>query len=167
MTLSRQEILDYAGRYVTPDAVTEFPFNGDLFCLLGRELPEGKVLTDEEGWVFQGYGICSGYVIDDEAKPLGKWVWMHFVSLATFPPAPQVLKLQPPHIVKGRFQDAGRTREFRILKVGIDGGSGKQESGPAEQRQAAPKRRTKAQKDDAAGKIVKFRKKPTVQPAGA
>ena len=36
-----------------------------------RELPEGKVLAEEE-WVFQGYGICSGYLLDDEAKPPGR-----------------------------------------------------------------------------------------------
>ncbi len=123
MTLTRQDILNYAARYVTPGAVAEFPFNGDFFCLLGRELPKGKILTEEEGWTFQGYGICSGYLLDDEAKPSGKWLWMHFVSLAVFPPSPQVLKLQPPHVVKGRFQNQDRTKEFRILKVQLDIGA--------------------------------------------
>ena len=117
MALSRQEIIDYASRYVEPGAITDFPHDGDLFCLLGRELTEGKPLAEEEGWVFQGYGVCSGYLPDEEAKPAGKWLWMHFLSLGSFPPSPQVLKLQPPHVVKGRFHDPTRTKEFRILKV--------------------------------------------------
>jgi hypothetical protein len=42
---------------------------------------------------------------------------MHFASLSAFPPTAQVLKLQPPHVVKGRFSDADRTHEIRIIKV--------------------------------------------------
>jgi hypothetical protein len=115
--LSRQEIIDYASRYVVPEQIGDFPFDGDIFCLLDRKLIEGKALKEEEGWQFKGYGICSGYSLDSEAMPAGKWLWMHFVSLTTFPPSPQTIKLQPPHVVKGRFHDPDRTREFRIIKV--------------------------------------------------
>lgn len=115
--LTRQEIIGYASRYVTPDEGTDFPFEGDLFCLLGRTLGGNRILKEEEGWRFQGYGRCSGYTLDGEAKPIGKWVWMHFVSLAEFPPTQQTIRLQPPHVVRGRFQDPSRTREFRIIKI--------------------------------------------------
>ena len=165
MSLTRQEILDYAARYLTPGAVAEFPFNGDLFCLLGRELPEGKILAEDEGWLFQGYGVCAGYLLDEEAKPPGKWLWMHFVSLSTFPPAAQVLKLQPPHIVKGRFQNPDRTKEFRILNVRLDidtdggGGISIQSPGPSPAPCAAPL------SGSAEKKIVQFRRKNSRKPS--
>jgi hypothetical protein len=146
MSLTRQEIIDYASRYMAPDAGVDFPFDGDLFCLFGRELIEGKELKEEEGWGFQGYGICSGYTVDTAAKPAGKWLWMHFLSLTIFPPSPQVFKLQPPHVVKGRFQDPSHTREFRIIKVGM-----KKSGHAAEKDIPAP--------DPVKGKIVPFRKK--------
>lgn len=119
MLLTRQEIIEYASRYVTPEETTDFPIEGDLFCLLGRDLPEGKVLAEEEGWQFQGYGICLGYTLDQDCKPEGKWLWMHFASLATFPPGAQVFKLQPPHVIRGRFQNPTRKSEFRIIKVNL------------------------------------------------
>jgi hypothetical protein len=163
MTLSRQDILDYASRYVTPDAITEFPFDGDLFCLLGRELPEGKILADEEGWMFQGYGVCSGYMPDDETAASGKWLWMHFVSLVTFPPSQQVLKLQPPHVVRGRFQNPERTKEFRILKVQLAAGGEAvrkplAEPGP-ENPAKEPRAGTKPARAAPQKNIVRFRKK--------
>lgn len=151
MTLSKQEIIDFASRYITPDAVTDFPFNDDLFCLLGRKLTEGRKLKEEEGWGFQGYGICSGYTLDGGTKPVGKWLWMHFVSLMTFPPSPQTIKLQPPHVVKGRFHDPSRTREFRIIKVDLKKERPVQESGPSQIEVL--------QKVPVEGKIVPFRKK--------
>jgi hypothetical protein len=151
MALTRQEIIEYASRYVAPEQVGDFPFEGDLFCLLDRKLIEGKELKDEEGWRFQGYGICSGYAIDGAAKPAGKWLWMHFVSLTAFPPSPQTIKLQPPHVVRGRFHDPSRTREFRILKVDLKKGSTISEKGIHQE--AVPR------KDPVKGKIVPFRRK--------
>jgi hypothetical protein len=163
MFLSQQEIIDYASRYVASDEMGDFPGEGDLFCLIGRDLPEGKILAEEEGWAFQGYGICLGYTLDQEAKPVGKWLWMHFASLTVFPPAEQVFKLQPPHVVKGRFQNPGRTKEFRIIKVKLN-----QSSAQAEGRSG---------KDvaldhefsvplDTKGKIVKFRRRKTPDSGG-
>jgi hypothetical protein len=146
MYLTRQEIIDLASRYMLPNDIADFPFDGDLFCLLGRELPQDKVLADEEGWTFQGYGLCSGYTIDDESKPAGKWLWMHFASLLTFPPSAQTIKLQPPHVAKGRFQDPGRSREFRIVKVVVKTGL------PSEKKDASPA-------ESVQDKIVPFRRK--------
>lgn len=119
MGIPRDEIIDLASRYVSSQEITDFPFENDLFCLLIRAIPEDKVLTEEEGWGFRGYGVCIGYTYDDEAKPKGKWLLMHFASLDSFPPVAQILKLQPPHVVKGRFQNPERTHEIRILKVDL------------------------------------------------
>lgn len=117
MGLLKEEILAYAARYISEDEHTDFPMDGDLFCLMSRALPSDRVLAAEEGWLFNGYGICGGYALDEDSKPAGKWLWLHFVSLATFPPAAQVLKLQPPHVVKGLFQSGDRSQEIRIIKV--------------------------------------------------
>lgn len=119
MGISKDEIIDLASRYISSEEITDFPFESDLFCILARELPKDKILTDEEGWAFRGYGICIGYTIEEGAKPRGKWLWMHFASLDTFPPVAQVFKLQPPHVVKGRFQNPERNHEIRILKVNL------------------------------------------------
>lgn len=156
MPLTRQEIIDYASRYSAPDEHSDFPFDSDLFCLLGREIPANRALAEEEGWRFQGYGICLGYALDEEAKPAGKWLWMHFASLSAFPPTAQVFKLQPPHVVKGRFFDPTRANEFRIVKVKLGktgGGAGPETRGNGSPDKGAPG-------DDAMnGKIVKFRRK--------
>lgn len=121
MDLSRPEIIDLAHRYVPAEELSDFPYNGDLFCLLVRPVPADRVLPEEEGWLFNGYGICLNYTYDEEAKPRGKWLWMHFASLSSFPPVAQVLRLQPPHIVKGRFQSIDRSHEIRMLKVAVVG----------------------------------------------
>ncbi|MBN1130963.1 MAG: hypothetical protein JXA71_18380 [Chitinispirillaceae bacterium] len=162
MTLSQQEIIDYASRYVNSNEVIDFPCNGDLFCLIGRDLPMNRVLTEEEGWNFQGYGICLGYTLDEEAKPPGKWLWMHFASLATFPPAEQVFKLQPPHVVRGRFQNPGRTGEYRIIKVNLNQPSRSDAASAASGKD--PVVDAKRQPEPSviprpSGKIVKFRRK--------
>ena len=72
MGLSREEIVDLASRYTTLDKAVDFPYDGDVFCILVRTVPENEIISEEEGWGFRGYGICIGYVIDDEAKPRGK-----------------------------------------------------------------------------------------------
>ncbi|MCK7516155.1 MAG: hypothetical protein MZV70_77380 [Desulfobacterales bacterium] len=124
----------YASRYVSPEEIVDFAHDNELFCILGRELPEGKMIADQEEWAFEEYGICLGYLLDDESKPAGKWLWMHFASLASFPPVRKVFKLQPPHVLKGQFQDPGRVREFRIVKVTVrqtgDSGAGKNVTPP-------------------------------------
>ncbi len=149
MGLTKQEIVDWAARYVQDDEITDFAYEGDLFCMLIRDIPENKVLCEEEGWQFSGYGLCTGYTLDEDSKPLGKWLWMHFASLVTFPPSEQVIKLQPPHAVKGRFFSPQRDREIRILKVNtLEPHKGGEE-----------KSRTVKESPKASGdKIVEFRK---------
>jgi hypothetical protein len=157
--LSREEITDLALRYISREEISDFPFNGDLFCLLIRQLPADRVLPESEGWAFNGYGICTGYTHDEDAKPPGKWLWMHFASLASFPPVAQVLKLQPPHVVKGRFNSADRSHEIRVVKVAFNNnGTAVPEKEPAPQPERPPRKR----KSSAAGKtdnIVAFRTK--------
>jgi hypothetical protein len=159
MALSQQEIIDYASRYVGADEMVDFAYEGDLFCLISRDLPRDRVPAEEEGWTFQGYGVCLGYTLDQEARPAGKWLWMHFASLTVFPPVQQVFKLQPPHVVKGRFQNPDRSNEFRVIKLDMKrplsvegGGSGQAESA------AATSGEPRQQKVDI-DKIVPFRKK--------
>lgn len=159
MGLSRDEILDLASRYISADEATDFPFEGDVFCLLSRQLTQDKPQADEDGWAFSGYGICIGYTMDEEAKPRGKWLWMHFVSLAAFPPVNQVLKLQPPHVVKGGFQSADRSHEIRIIKISTNN-----VLNALEQKMEEPKKESIAQdKTDTDKKIVQFRRKNTVK----
>lgn len=154
MGISRDEIIDLASRYTSVEEITDFTFEGDVFSLLIREVPQNKVLSDEEGWSFSGYGICFGYTVDQDAKPAGKWLWMHFASLQDFPPATQVIRLQPPHVVKGRFQNPERTHEIRILKVNFSNALS-QTGTSQENEENAPEQ---LQEQDS-GKIVQFRKK--------
>jgi hypothetical protein len=161
MGISRDEILDLASRYISPDELSEFPFDGDLFCLLIRATPVNEVLSDEEGWTFRGYGICVGYTIDEEAKPRGKWLWMHFASLDAFPPVTQVLKLQPPHVVKGRFQNPERSHEIRIVKVDLS--SINTILKPKDLNTPEPvKKKVPVQDENQDKKIVQFRRKSKV-----
>ncbi|MFP4013273.1 MAG: hypothetical protein ACLFVQ_04245 [Chitinispirillaceae bacterium] len=153
MGISRDEIIDLASRYTPGEEITDFTFEGDVFSLLIREVPQDKVLSEEEGWSFSGYGICFGYSIDQEAKPAGKWLWMHFASLQDFPPVSQVIRLQPPHVVKGRFQNPERTHEIRILKVNFSNALSQAET--PENKKEAPEQVQKQER----GKIVQFRKK--------
>ena len=117
MTLTNKEIINLALRYIPEEEITDFPGEGDLFCFLERNLPKKKVLKDNEGWTFAGYGICKGYDYDYESKPKGKWLWFFFISLNTFPPTQQTFKLQPPHIAKGIFQNSQRSGEIKIIKI--------------------------------------------------
>ena len=160
MSLSREEIVDLAGRYVPEGEVSDFPYNGDLFCLLVRSLPADRVPEEEEGWAFNGYGVCLNYTYDEKAKPRGKWLWMHFASLTSFPPASQVLKLQPPHVVKGRFQSVDRNHEIRILKVALVGD--RTTTGIAEGSKSLPgerKRKGTKRTSKPVDNIVAFRKR--------
>ncbi len=117
MGMSREDIIQYARRYVTENLESDFPGEGDLFCFLHRKLDQAALPEAEAEWSFGGYGVCMEYVLDKEAKPAGKWVWMSYASLDSFPPQRRDIKLQPPHIVKGRFQSPDRTTEIRIMRI--------------------------------------------------
>jgi len=154
MGLSREEILDLASRYISSNEVIDFPFEGDLFCLLSRSISQSQPASEEDDWSFNGYGICIGYTIDEEAKPRGKWLWMHFASLVTFPPVTQVLKLQPPHVVKGCFQNVDRSHEIRIIKINTGN-----VQDVLEKKLEHPKEEMVSQEVADNKKIVKFRRK--------
>ncbi len=115
--MNKEEVAEYASRYIDEDDMVDFPEEGDLFCFLHREMPDNKILDDEEGWQFGGYGKLNHYELDMSAKPVGKWIIMHYTSLAMFPPQESELKLQPPHIVLGKFATPQRTHETRILRI--------------------------------------------------
>jgi hypothetical protein len=121
MSLTREQILEYAHRYTPETAGNDFPYNGDLFCFFERtigEIPEKQ--NTQSRWKFGGYAVCLKYTLDEDSRPEGKWIWLHYIGLATFPPIRQVLKLQPPHAVLGEFQNADRTMEIRIVKMPIE-----------------------------------------------
>ena len=115
--MKKEEIIDLALRYIDEGDIVDFPDKDELFCFVSREIPEDRILEDDEAWAFSGYGLCSGYEKDYESKPAGKWIWFNYLSLNSFPPTPEVTKLQPPHIAKGSFTNPSRTTEIKILKM--------------------------------------------------
>jgi len=117
MGLTRDEIIQYATRYVAASDVGDFPMDGDLFCLFSRRTDSNGGPAREPQWQFEGYGICRGYRLDGGTKPAGKWVWFEYLSLATFPPHVTEIKLQPPHVVTGTFQTGDRGREMRVVRM--------------------------------------------------
>ncbi len=156
-SLSKQEIIDLASRYTTSEEVTDFQHDGELFCLLERKVPDGKVLSDDEGWTFGGYGMCLGYMIDESEMPAGKWLLMRFASLSAFPPVAQTLKLQPPHVVRGRFQSPDRSSEFRLIKIALNQPREIKETGASAG--SFTKRNPSRSGGEAGGKILAFRPK--------
>lgn len=112
-----EEILELAARYVEPEEVGNVPDEGDIFYFQHRELPDNKIPDEEEGWQFGGYAQLLTYENDLTAKPVGKWIYMRYLSLATFPPQEGEIKLQPPHIALGKFQSPDRTFETRIVTL--------------------------------------------------
>ena len=117
--MKKDEIAELALRYIEPSELADFPDEQDLFCTLARKTESEKILSDDEGWGFVSYGICTGYSMDLEAKPLGKWIWFNYISLSSFPPVAENIKLQPPLIAKGLYSSADRSVQFRIVKIGI------------------------------------------------
>lgn len=115
--MDKEEITDLALRYIEEDEIVDFPEKNDLFCFLNRLIPSDKVLKDDEGWRFGGYGLCTGYEKDYESKPAGKWIWFNYLSLTSFPPSPEITKLQPPHIAKGLFSTPDRSMQIKIVKM--------------------------------------------------
>jgi len=157
----KDEIIDLASRYLSKEEIVNFPFNGDLFAILIREIPQDRILEDNEGWTFGGYGQCLRYSIDEDAKPRGKWLWMHFVSLQGFPPAVEVIRLQPPHVAKGSFQTPDRTQEIRIIRIDVSNNSTLIYKGEnAEKHSPAPSSKPSL-KNDSDDNIIQFKKKKT------
>ena len=62
MHLARDEIVDYALRYVDKSEIADFAYDGDLFCFFERSTQAHADDKDGTSWKFAGYGICIGYV---------------------------------------------------------------------------------------------------------
>lgn len=95
-----------------PSKFIDFPSKEEVFVLLST--PIG---VKDSPIVFNGYYRCDGYEIDYDYKPAGKWITMYQTNLSIYPPVKNHLRLQPHHIVLGRFQNQDRTVQFSILKI--------------------------------------------------
>ncbi len=115
--MTADDIIELASRYVEPDELSDIPEEGDTFYFLHREIPDDKFLKDDEGWQFGGYAILNSYKMDMDAKPVGKWIFINYTSLATFPPEVREVKLQPPHIALGKFSSPDRSFETRMVRL--------------------------------------------------
>ena len=153
MTLNRDDIIDLALQYISNDEVVTFPGNNELFAFFQRILPDNKILKDDEGWKFSGYGICTGYEYDLHSKPRGKWIWFSFLSLHTFPPHKQSIKLQPPHIACGMFQTPQRTSEIKILNLSVE------KENSYSQDEVEDRNRNEDREKDSKANILEFPKK--------
>ncbi len=154
--LTPTEIEDYARRYVDIPKERQFPLQGEVFARLIREKVPNKVLKEEENWAFAGYGLCLGYQLNEEAKPLGKSLWWRFIDLSDFPPKEITFKLQPPHVVLGLFTLEGGTHDMRVLPVtrNPDGMTQGKKSKKAPEHALM-------ESDPSSGKILQFRPKPS------
>jgi hypothetical protein len=152
MGYTRQQIVELALRYVDEKEITDFPLPGDLFCFFHHDIAKSADREKAERWKFGGYGICLAYEIERNSKPEGKWLWFIYADLTVFPPAKQSIQLQPPHIVKGFFQNADRTSEVRIVKIGFR--DGKIQS--TEMAGTKSKRRGKHKESSGHPKILRF-----------
>ncbi len=161
MSLSREQIIDYAKTYVQEDQIVDFPQPGELFALLTRDMTSEEPLREDEGWKFESYGICLDYTLDHESKPEGKWIWMNVAALQQFPPWPTAFRLQPPHIATGRFSSQDRTNEIRIVKMGDLSklSASKKEPDVATEEPVKPEKKqtAKPKASGKQGKVLKFR----------
>lgn len=170
--LSPEDILDYAARYIDVSAA-DLIRPGELFAQFMRILDPKRVYKDEEKWQLIGYGLCSGYLADDTERPIGKWVFFEYWDLTHYPPQKITTRLQPPHIVLGKFQSFDRSTEFRMIpwraprEAFISGGSSFQGSiakKESDTTAAIPTLEESTEKTDAqlANKIIEFpfKKKP-------
>ena len=165
MPLKKEDITELALRYIEQDEIIDFPGEGDIFCIFERQVPVDRQLEENEGWGFAGYNLCRGYEFDRGTKPEGKWLLMDVISLTTFPPHRNQLRLQPPHVAKGRFQSPGRDREFRIVR--IDPTASLEGAGEScKPRKPEPPHETPAKK--APSNLLRFptRKKHPTRPSG-
>ncbi|MCX7726788.1 MAG: hypothetical protein N2053_08050 [Chitinispirillaceae bacterium] len=122
MSISKEEIIDLALRYISEDEITPFPDAGDFFAIFYKPLSGTEKIQREDKKVnFLFYGLCLDYFIDEQEKPYGKWILMSFLNFGHFPPIREAFKLQPPHIAKGKFQNSERTMEFYFFKIPIRG----------------------------------------------
>lgn len=113
-SISVEEILDLALRYIDESECGVIARPNELFALFVRPIASaGKTAGD---WIFVCYGLVLDYFVNLE-KPRGKWITLKYISFDSFPPKPSSIRLQPPHIAKGYFQNFDRTSEMKIVAV--------------------------------------------------
>ncbi|MDR0303932.1 MAG: hypothetical protein LBH98_04055 [Chitinispirillales bacterium] len=112
-SISVEEIIELALRYIDKSEISAVVRPKGLFALFSRRIS----VKNNEDWNFTGYGLLVDYTINSSEKPVGKWINMKYISLNTFPPQTVSLKLQPPHIAKGYFQNFDRTSENKIVAI--------------------------------------------------
>lgn len=114
--ITPEEIEDLASRYIEVGKRT-FPVPGELFYFQIRKIPQDRLLNEEEDWQFMGYAQLLSYVWDDSAKPRGRWLFLNYLDLSSYPPQNASVRLQPPHIVLGKYQTPDRAFDIRLKKV--------------------------------------------------
>lgn len=147
--LSKDEIINYASRYVNPGEEIDFPMEGDVFVLFIKK-------SADQQYSFSGYFVCEGYRLNHESKCEGSWLIMDFYSLSTAPPRKGIFHLQSPHVVKGKWDSADRSENFKMLKFDAVKNIPEELNQMGEQVQETKEEQVK---DDSNCKILKFRKK--------
>lgn len=123
--LKKQEIIDFALQYINEKDIVDFPDKGEVFFL---KLETVEPLNDDEGNAVPVgtahpvmWGVCTGYSLDYECKPEGKWLYMLFTSLR--PSGAVVLnqsfRLQPPHIAMGEWFEPGRRFKYVLTSFNM------------------------------------------------
>ena len=112
-SISIEEIRELALMYIQEDECGVIVDRKDAFALLVRPISAKK----KNEWRLVCYGMLSDYTIDADEKPYGKWVNMKYYSFDSFPPRAASIRLQPPHIAKGYFQNFNRTSETKIVAI--------------------------------------------------
>jgi len=156
MSLSKDEIISLASRYVEKEDMVDFAMPGEVFALFQKTDFDHQEKQDRKSWQFGGYFLCTGYEYDPQAKPEGKWIECHFIALISYPPQHSLFRLQPPHIVSGKFSSPDRTISFKMKKVQLD--HPQNEAAEKSSELAQSRGETGEQKQNA--KILTFPKKP-------
>jgi hypothetical protein len=112
-SISVEKILELALMYINESELTALVRPQNLFALFSRSISVKK----NEDWCFDGYGLLVDYTINNAEKPIGKWINVKYIYLNTFPPQAICIRLQPPHIAKGYYQNFDRTCEFKSVAI--------------------------------------------------
>ena len=158
MSLTKQNIIDYALRYIEQEDIVDFPMPGEIFAIFSRKNTSEVELKPDDNWHFNGYNICIKYLLDEDTKSVGKWIWFDFVSLVTYPPQFTSFKLQPPHVAKGIFHDPDRVTQVKIMKMNISAEQLNMLTGTITNEKTAKKNELLSMPDN----ILKFPTKKTV-----
>jgi hypothetical protein len=145
--------LDLASRYISPNEAIDFPFEGDLFCLLSHSISQDQPASRRK----------VGYLTDMESVSVtpsmkkqnpGKMALDAFCQSGCIPSGNPGVKTSTSHVVKGYFQSADRSHEIRIIKISTGN-----VLDALEKKLEHPKKEEASQQVPDDNKIVKFRRK--------